>query len=194
MRSSGDSDLSRLAAAIGAALHAHRAERGMSLGELARASGLSRTILARIESGAGNPSIETLWRVSRALSLPLGALLAEDQGPRVRVIRARAGKELQADSGMRMWLLHAEGRERRSEMYELVLEKGVVQQTDAHLPGTEELLICITGRVRIGPRGEEVELRAGDAVWFVADRSHRYEAVTDARLIGWMLYGSAGQP
>jgi AcrR family transcriptional regulator len=121
---SRDSDLSRLAAGIGAALHAHRTERGMSLGELSRASGLSRAILARIEGGAGNPSVETLWRVSRALNLPLGALLVEDQEPLVRVIRAREGKESQADSGMRMWLLHAEGRERRSEMYELVLEKG----------------------------------------------------------------------
>jgi transcriptional regulator with XRE-family HTH domain len=191
--SSRDSDLSRLAASIGAALHAHRAERGMSLGELSRASGLSRAILARIEGGAGNPSIETLWRVSRALDLPLGALLAEDQDPLVRVLRARGGKELHADSGMRMWLLHAEGRERRSEMYELVLEKGDEQRSDAHLPGTEEVLICITGRVRIGPLGDDVELRAGDAVWFAADRPHRYAAVTDTRLIGWMLYGSAGQ-
>ena len=51
---------------------------GMSLGDLARASGLSKTILARIEGGDGNPSVETLWRVSRALRVPLGALLAED--------------------------------------------------------------------------------------------------------------------
>jgi transcriptional regulator with XRE-family HTH domain len=191
--SSPDSDLSRLAASIGAALHAHRTERGMSFGELSRASGLSRAILARIEGGAGNPSIETLWRVSRALDLPLGALLVEDQDPLVRVVRARGGKELQADSGMRMWLLHAEGRERRSEMYELVLKKGDEQRSDAHLPGTEEVLICITGRVGIGPLGDDVELRAGDAVWFAADRPHRYAAVTDTRLIGWMLYGSAGQ-
>src|SRR3954447_21245457 len=145
MASSDDWTASRLATAIGAAMHTHRAERGMSLAELSRASGLSRTILARIESGAGNPSIETLWRVSRALGVPLGALLVEDQGPRVRLIPAREGEPLQADSGMRMWLLHAEKRERRSEMWEMVLEKGVVQETEAHLPGTEELLVCITG-------------------------------------------------
>ena len=161
----------------------------LALGDLSRACGLSRTILARIESGAGNPSIETLWRVSRALDVPLGSLLAEDSATRVRVVRAREGRALQADSGLRMWLLHAEGREHRSEMYELALPKGVEQQTDAHLPGTEEFLVCITGHARIRPLGEEVELRHGEAVWFLADRPHRYEGLAAMRLMGWMLYG-----
>ena len=79
-------DLDVLADRIGRVIRAHRLAQGMSLGDLARASGLSKTILARIESGAGNPSVETLWRVSRALTLPLGALLAEDEAPRVRAI------------------------------------------------------------------------------------------------------------
>jgi XRE family transcriptional regulator, regulator of sulfur utilization len=186
---SGDDDLGRLAAGIGVAIRAHRSARSMSLGDLSRACGLSRTILARIESGAGNPSIETLWRVSRALSVPLGSLLAEDRAPRVRVVRAREGQALQADSGLQMWLLHAEGRDHRSEMYELALPQGVEQQTDAHLPGSEEFLVCISGHARIGPLGEEVDVRDGDAVWFLADRPHRYEGLAATRLIGWMLYG-----
>ena len=189
MNQSGGAELVRLAAGIGAAIRAHRTAQAMSLGDLSRACGLSRTILAKIENGAGNPSIETLWRVSRALNVPLGSLLAEDRAPRLRVIRARAGKALQADSGLQMWLLHAEGREHRSEMYELALPKGADQQTDAHLPGTEEVLVCITGHARIGPLGEEVDLRDGDTVWFLADRPHRYEGLAATRLIGWMLYG-----
>ena len=47
--------LEALADRIGRVIRTHRGARGMSLGDLARASGLSKTILARIESGAGNP-------------------------------------------------------------------------------------------------------------------------------------------
>jgi XRE family transcriptional regulator, regulator of sulfur utilization len=185
-------DLGRLAAGVGAAVREHRTARGMSLGELARACGLSRTILSRIESGAGNPSIETLWRISKALEVPLGALLGEERVPRVRAIPAREGEPLRADSGMYAWLLHAHGRRHRSEMYDLELPKGTEQATDGHLPGTEELVLCTRGRAFVGPLGEEVELRAGDAVWFAADVPHRYVARTDARILDWVLYEAGG--
>ncbi len=186
-------EATELAAHVGAAVGRHRAARGLSLGDLARESGLSRTILARIESGTGNPSLDTLWRISRALDVPLGDLLPDERETRIRVIRSREGEPLLADSGMRSWPLHAEGREHRSEMYELDLPKGTDQRTDAHRPLTEEVLVCMSGRARVGPIGEEVELRRGDAVWFVADRPHHYVALADTRLLGWMLYGVAAR-
>jgi transcriptional regulator with XRE-family HTH domain len=190
---SDNPELDRLADDVGLSVRAHRAARAMSLGDLARACGLSRTILARIEGGTGNPSLETLWRISRALDIPLGALLEQDTAPRVHVTRARDGRELQADSGLQMWLLHAEGREHRSEMYEILLPADTDQRTDAHLPGTEETLICISGHARIGPLGDEADVRAGDVIWFAADRPHRYLAVADTRLVGWMLYGAGAK-
>jgi transcriptional regulator with XRE-family HTH domain len=185
-------ELDVLADRIGRVIRAHRAAQGMSLGGLARASGLSKTILARIESGAGNPSIETLWRVSRALHLPLGALLGEDEAPRVRRIARRSGGELHADSGMTAWLVHADAREHRSELYELELPAGVEQRSEPHLPGTEELILCTSGRVLAGPLGEQIELGPGEAVWFVADVDHAYTAVRDTNALCWMLYPAPG--
>jgi transcriptional regulator with XRE-family HTH domain len=180
-----------LADRVGRVIRAHRAAQGRSLGDLARASGLSKTILARIEGGDGNPSLETLWRISRALRVPLGELLGEDEGPRVRVIRHGAGEELHADSGMSAWLLHADGRERRTEVFELRFDAGVEQRAEAHIPGTEELVVCTRGRMRVGPVGDEAELDAGDAVWFAADVAHRYAGVRDALALCWMLYPPA---
>jgi transcriptional regulator with XRE-family HTH domain len=184
-------ELAVLAGRIGRVIRAHRLAQGMSLGDLARASGLSKTILARIESGAGNPSVETLWRVSRALTLPLGALLAEDETPRVRAIPARSGEPLQADAGMAAWLVHADAHEHRSEVYELAFEKGVEQRGEPHLPGTEEVIVCTAGRMRAGPAPEPVALEPGDAVWFAADVAHVYTAEEDSRALCWMLYPTA---
>jgi transcriptional regulator with XRE-family HTH domain len=186
-----DTSSGALTESIGRSVRALRTARSLSLGDLARAAGLSRTILSRIESGGGNPSIETLWRIARALGVPLGALLDDDQAPRVRVIPARSREALAADSGMRAWLVHAEGREHRSELFDLDLPAGVEQRTDAHIPGTEELIVCVSGRVLVGPLEEEVELGPGDSVWFAADRSHRYRAIEDTHVLCWMLYGPA---
>jgi len=187
-----ESDIGEVSSRIGAAIRAHRLAQGLTVAEMARACGLSRTILSRIESGAGNPSIETLWRVSRALNVPFGALLAEDDAPRIRHIPARQGESLRADSGMRAWLVHAEGREHRSDLYELELPAGTQQRTGAHLPGTEEVLVCLSGRAWIGVGGDdidEVEIGPGESVWFVADRDHQYVALEDTRLLNLMLYG-----
>jgi transcriptional regulator with XRE-family HTH domain len=186
-------DLDTLANQIGSAVRELRLRQRWSLGDLARSSGLSKTILARIERGEGNPSVETLWRVSRALNVPLGALLSPPSGrPRVRAIRARSGEPLTAESGMDAWLLHAAGAEHRAELFDLELPRGTDQATDGHLPQTEELIFCVKGRVRVGPYDQEVELGPGDAVWFTADVAHHYVALRDSRTLCWMIYPSAG--
>ena len=183
-----DQDLDALARRIGRAVRTYRLGHGWSLGDLARAAGLSKTILARIERGEGNPSVETLWRVSQALRVPLGALLTPAEQPRTRVIRARSAEPLRSESGMTAWLMHAEGRDRRSEVFDIELPRGIDQHSEPHLPGTEELVVCVKGRVRVGPLGEEAELGAGDAAWFTADVAHHYNALRDARTLCLMLY------
>jgi XRE family transcriptional regulator, regulator of sulfur utilization len=173
---------------LGRTLRGHRLAHGSSLSELARASGLSKTIVGRIESGDGNPSIETLWRISQALALPLGALLEDEGRPNARVIRARSGEQVRAESGMTGWLVHADGRDHRTELYDLEYPKGTDHRGDAHLPGTEEVIVCVHGRIRVGPAGEEAELGPGDAILFAADAPHSYEALHDTRVLCWMLY------
>src|SRR5215469_3654813 len=54
-----------------------RRERAMSLGELARRSGLSKQTLSKIEQGSGNPTVETLALLGAALDVPARRLLTE---------------------------------------------------------------------------------------------------------------------
>lgn len=181
-------DLDALARRVGRVIHAHRTSQGLSLGALARAAGLSTTIVSRTEGGAGNPSMETLWRISHALGLPLGTLLAPEGEPVVRRIAARTGEAMQADSGMTGWLVHAKSDAHRAELYDIEMPEGVDQTSVAHLPGAEEVVFCVTGRVLAGPVGQEQELGPGDAVWFAADVPHRYVALAPSRTLSWVIY------
>lgn len=176
-----------LSTRIGLAVRAHRTARSLSVAELARAAGLSKTILGTIEQGAGNPSVETLFRIARALDLPLGVLVAEPAAPRARAIPKGSGDVLQTATGAAR-LLHADGRPRRAELFELTLAPGREQLSDGHLPGTEEVVLCLGGRLSAGPIGDEVTLAAGDAVWFAADGPHRYAASRAARALNWISY------
>ena len=191
---SSDTSAEELAARVGRLIRGHRTAQGVTLAELAARTELSRTILARIERGEGNPSIGTLWRVSRALRLPLGDLLVDAPAPRTRVLRAGEGEAMDDPSGMVGRLLHTDGRERRTELFALELPPRARRESPPHLDGVEELVVVTHGRVRVGPDAAPEALATGDTLWFAADVPHSYAATGRGacRLLCWILYPPAG--
>ena len=171
-------------------IKAHREARGWSLGSLAKQAGLSKTLLSRLESGAGNPSLETLWRLATAFDIALGTLLGEHDPPAIQVIRAEDGPSLTSESGLSARLVLAEGREHRTEIYEARLHAGS-EYVSLHPPGTEELVFCLEGALEVGPEGLEEELSVDDAVWFPGDLTHRYFSRAGARVLSIMSYPPA---
>lgn len=171
-----------LAGRVGRLVSARRRTTGLSAAELAERSGLSRTIVSRIERGEGNPSIGTLWRLSKALGVSLGDLLGDPEPPRTRVLRAGEGEAIGDPSGMVGRLLHGDARERRTEIYAIELPAGARRDSSAHAAGVEELVLVTRGRLAVGPEPVGAEgagaldvLGPGDAIWFASDAPHRYE-------------------
>jgi XRE family transcriptional regulator, regulator of sulfur utilization len=173
---SPDQELPEVATRVAREIRAHREARGLSLSATAARAGLSKTILATIESGTGNPSLETLWRIARALDITVGTLLAEDDPVRARLIPRAEGEWLAFESGIRGRLIHVDGRDRRLETLEMRLEPGKHYRSGAHPPGTEELVLCLTGTLVLGPEGHEQRLGEGDALQFAADVTHSYRS------------------
>jgi ribosome-binding protein aMBF1 (putative translation factor) len=54
-----------------------RRERGLSLEDLAKLSGVSQSTFEDLASGRSFPSIELLWKLARALDLPCTAFIEE---------------------------------------------------------------------------------------------------------------------
>jgi len=48
---------------IAASLRRERRRTGLSLTEVARRAGIAKSTLSQLESGTGNPSVETLWAI-----------------------------------------------------------------------------------------------------------------------------------
>lgn len=76
MDASGDSVRDVLAGNLRRA----RLHLGLSLSELSRRSRIGKATLSQLESGAGNPTIETVFSLSRALEVPISDLL-DHRGP-----------------------------------------------------------------------------------------------------------------
>lgn len=62
-------------AVVGKVVRKLRLKRGISQEVLSGLAGIARTHLTMIETGVKNPNLETLWRISAALDVPLSSLI-----------------------------------------------------------------------------------------------------------------------
>jgi transcriptional regulator with XRE-family HTH domain len=165
-------------AAIANALRRERERAGLSLTELARRAGLAKSTLSQLESGTGNPSVETLWALGVALGVPFSQLV-DPPVPQVRVVRAGEGPRVRSEHAPFAGTLLATGTpDTRRDVYVIELEPGSVRQADAHIAGSVEHVVVATGRLRAGPVGATVDLAERDYATFRGDIPHHYEALT----------------
>ena len=71
-----DSRLNRLKLSLARSVKLRRKELGLSQEELADLAEIDRTYASQIERGIANPSLEVLYRISRALEIELTKLMA----------------------------------------------------------------------------------------------------------------------
>lgn len=157
----------------------YRLERAISLGELARRSGLSKQTLSKIEQGTGNPTVETLALLGAALDIPARRLLTE-WGTPVYVQRQTEGAWTDALDWSERILDETYGSGYvRTLLLRLERDGKEPATVQPHQPGTLHHLYVVTGRLRAGPLSDPVDLVAGDFVRFPGDIEHRYVCLTD---------------
>ncbi len=183
----GAADLARRVAAN---LRERRKARGLSLDQLATASGVSRAALSQVETLKSNPSLSVLWKIAVGLHIPFSELLG-DEGPGVNLLRRSDTQVLRsADGRLESRPVTPASLARSLEMYELRLAARSSHAADAHAPGTQELIVVLTGLLRMHVGADRYELGPGDSVAFPADRPHVYEnpGGAEARYHNIVLY------
>lgn len=164
-----------LALAIGARVRQERQLRGQTLDHLAEAAGVSRRMLINVEQGTTNPSLGTLLRISDALGVGLPALVESAQPTSVKVTRHGDGAALwHGESGGRGVLVAGAESPDVVELWDWTLNPGEHHDSDAHTPGTKELLQVQQGAIIVEAADQSVTLDAGDAVAFAGDVPHSY--------------------
>ncbi len=161
-------------------LRQKRKARGMSLDDLAAASGVSRAALSQIETYKSTPTVGLLWKIAVGLGVPFAELIGEARGA-VSVLRRSDAQVLRsADGKMESRPLAPVGTTPLVELYELRLAPRSSNSSEAHARGTHEVLVVLTGAIRLHVNAEVHELAAGDSITFPADRPHAYENPTAA--------------
>ncbi|AUY49032.1 XRE family transcriptional regulator [Streptomyces sp. CB01881] len=162
---------------IAASIRRERERSGLSMAELARRAGIAKSTLSQLESGAGNPSVETLWALGAALNVPFSRLV-DPPRPAVRVIRAGEGPVTHSErADYAATVLSSCPPNARRDIYRIEAQPGETRASDPHMPGTVEHVMIGAGRALAGPTEEPVELGPGDYVSYPGDAPHVFRAL-----------------
>jgi len=161
-------------------LRQRRKARGLSLDDLARSSGVSRAALSQIETSKSNPTVGVLWKIAVGLGVPFAELIGAPRSGAAILRKGDAQVLRSADGRFESRPLAPAGASPVVELYELRLSARSTHASEAHAPGTHEVLVVLTGQIRLHVDGEVFELGTGDSIAFAADRPHGYENPTNS--------------
>lgn len=153
---------------IGHNVRARRQALGLTLDQLAAASGVSATMLSEVERSVKNPTVKLAYEIARALGCSLTDLLERggDAAPRV----VRAGERLSLfdeETGVERHGLAPDLLRRGIELVHYVIPVGEsAGEMAANRPGIVEHVTVMAGKLRLRLGDEELLLGKGDGVTY----------------------------
>jgi transcriptional regulator with XRE-family HTH domain len=163
--------------AVGERLHALRKARKLSLDELSKAAGVSKSMLSQIERNEANPTVAVLWRLTNALSVALAEFLTvehqEIASPVVWVVPSHATPVIKSPDGKCVLrILGPVEMVGRIEWYELRMEPGGVLSSEPHQTNAKEHLSVFEGSVVLDVAGTRKDVRHGETARYPVDVHH----------------------
>lgn len=168
----------RLESAIGREVRNHRRQHGLTIGDLASATGMSLGMLSKIERGNISPSLATLQALSQALGVPITGFFKGFEQQRSAVfVKAGEGVEMErrgTRAGHQYNLLGHIGNNLSGvtvEPYLITLSKeSDVFPTFQH--DGLEFLYMLEGEFIYRHAETRVHMQPGDSFFFDADAPH----------------------
>ena len=160
---------------VGATLQRLRLARKLTLEDLSRAAGVSKSMLSQIERETANPTIAVAWRLANALGVGIGELLESQARPDelIRVLEAHEQPTLPGDhAGYVLRILGPMELAGKFEWYELTLAANGILASTPHDPGVSEHLTVLQGSVELDVDGQHKKLKTGATARYPADRPH----------------------
>ena len=160
---------------VGATLQRLRLARGLTLEDLSRIAGVSKSMLSQIEREKANPTIAITWRLANALGVAIGELLDSDTRDveAIRVLEAHETPTLPGvHAGYTLRILGPMELAGKYEWYELMLAPGGELASQAHDPGTNEHLTVLHGTLEVEVGGTVRKVKTGGTARYPADQNH----------------------
>jgi transcriptional regulator with XRE-family HTH domain len=174
---------------LGERVRGLRRERGLTLDLLAERSGVSRAMISKLERGEKNPTLVVAAKVAGGLGVSLSRLVGVEE--RREVVVVPLGRRMVVRdpvTGFERQLLSPSFGGRGIEFTKNVAPE---DSTSGEFPpqrrGVGEYVVVERGRLRAVLGGEDYLLEEGDALYFEADISHRFDNVGEGECCYYLV-------
>ena len=160
---------------LGERVRGLRGAAGLSLVDLARRSGVSRSMLSEVERGSRTPTVLVLDKIATGLGTSIARLLAEEQSEPMLVLRKSEQSVARDRSGWERRILSPVLPGVEFEFMRTTLGPRVNAGVFApHPPGSREYLAVERGRLTVTLDGAPVALGPGDSAYYAGDCRHGF--------------------
>ena len=164
-------DISRTEA-VGFNLRQLRADKGLTLDQLAGLSELTRGYISLVERGLKTPSVAALLRLAAALEVNVTYLFDSNPQPAPRYTLFRQNKPDMLPTREGGFNLLALAASRTRKMMEPFLIRPTLKSAQRASHAGEEFLFVVSGSIAIKLDGEELLLEKGDCLYFSGETPH----------------------
>jgi DNA-binding transcriptional MerR regulator/uncharacterized RmlC-like cupin family protein len=160
-----------------------RTRRGLSLAQVAKATGVSIGFLSALERGQMRSSVATLRRIARFYRTNILSLF-EAAGENSRLVRPAQRKILETTAGVRMELLAWGNTAMEPHLFRIKPSSG---SGESYTHEGEEFLHVLRGEFEIWLGNKEHHrLKTGDSLYFESSTPHRWR--NSGRSEAWVLW------
>ncbi|MFB7252496.1 helix-turn-helix domain-containing protein [Microbacterium sp. NPDC056234] len=170
---------------VGARLRQVREKKNLSLGNLSRITGISKSTLSRLETGQRKPSLELLLPVAAALGVPLDEIVVAP-----RIVDPRMPQKAQRAGGRVIIPLSRNQGEPKA--YKLTIPASESSPSTRTHPGYEWLYV-LSGRLRLILGDYDLTLGPGEVAEFDTQQAHWFGSTGKGEVEILSLFGGQGE-
>lgn len=163
-----------------------RTDRNLTLGQLSKISGISKTMLSEIEKGGGNPTINTIWKIANGLNVPYTKLMEEIEKEATVVRRSEPCVQTDETEHYRVYCYFTSTPVRNFELFYVELDAESSNASIGHSQKSQEYIYIIQGELVLETETGEYTLGEGDSVVFDSSIGHTY-INRQKRLLSFMV-------
>lgn len=155
-------------------LRSLREERGLTLGQLSKLSGISKAMLSDMEKGGSNPTINTIWKLANGLNVPYTKLMDQVERETAVIRRGEPVPQSGETDHYRVYCYFPSTPTRNFELFYVELDPRSSNVSIGHSKRAQEYLYIIRGRLVLRTEADTYELGEGDSMMFDSSLDHTY--------------------
>ena len=173
---------------LGARLKRIRREKKMTLSEVASKSGLSTAYLSNIERNATSPTVNNLFKISRALGVEIIDIMIEDLPGKNLLLRREERENLFHSNPNMIYESITRSDLDLSGVCITIAEDCYDEVVTTGHANYAELGICVEGCYQVNMNGMVYTMQAGDTLYVPKGTPHSYCKMGPGRCVTYWIY------